>query len=76
VANTGTAVLIAFGTSAANAEANVSGAVGAEVGYMLGAGTAGDVYIIGVPTDPLITHFSLAENNAVPSGVVMVSQGV
>jgi len=75
VAATGTGVFLAFGTSELDAEANVSGTVGSEVGMMLGGGSAGDVYIVGIPNDSTITHFALAENHATPTGYVSVTQG-
>lgn len=76
VALTGTALLLAFGTSELDAEANVSGTVGSEVGMMIAGSAAGQIVIVGIPTDSTITHFALAENHAAPTGKVLVTQGV
>ena len=76
VALTGTGLFIAFGTSELDAEANVSGTVGSEVGMMIAGASAGQVVIVGIPTDTTITHFALAENHAVPTGYVSVTQGI
>jgi len=69
-------ILIAFGTSEVDAEANVVGTVGSEVGMLLGAGAEGDVYPVGVPQSTDITHYAIAENHGTPTGVVLVTQGV
>ena len=77
VALTGTGLFLAFGTSELDAEANVSGTVGSEVGWMIAGPEVGVVpFLIGVPTNPTITHFALAENHAAPTGKVSVTQGV
>lgn len=75
VALTGTGVFLAFGTSELDAEANVSGTVGSEVGMMIAGAAAGQVVIVGIPSDATITHFALAENHAAPTGKVSVTQG-
>ena len=67
-------ILLAFGTSEADSESNVVGTVGSEVGMHLGSGSAGDVYVVGVPSG--MTHYAIAENHATPTGVVLVTQGV
>ena len=76
VALTGTGLFLAFGTSELDSEANVSGTVGSEVGMMIAGASAGQVVIVGIPTDSTITHFALAENHASPTGKVCVTQGV
>lgn len=73
----GSAVLLAFGTSELDAEDNVDGTVGSEVGMMiLGGAVIGKISDpLGVPRDPLITHFAIAENHAVPTGDCIITQG-
>lgn len=71
---TGGVIYIAFGTSSANAVANVE-ATGTELGMMVGSsGTAGNTFIVGIPSDSTITHFALADSAG--TAVLMVTQGV
>lgn len=81
VANRGAtteAIRVAFGTSAANAEANLNIAAGAATtGHYIGA--AADVgsqsaQILGVPA--LATHYAVANAVAADTQVVSITQGV
>ena len=71
------AVLIAFGTSELDAEANcVGGGTPASLlGTVIAELAVGKTGIVDVPNDPTITHFALAEAHATPTGEVMITQG-
>ena len=79
VANTGAtteAIRVAFGTSAANAEANLNIAAGAATtGYYIAAIADGiGEAILGVPE--LATHYAVANAVASDTQVVAITQGV
>ena len=79
VVATAGAVLIAYGTSQADAEAKCVG--GGTPASLLGDGLEIEVGVVGsgdksdVPNDPAITHFALAEAHGTPTGEVMITQG-
>lgn len=71
------AVLIAFGTSAADAIAKVQGGgtPASLLGMVVKIQAVGDVDEVEVPESTNFTHYAVAEAHAVPTGQLQITQG-